>query len=182
MGSNLFSSQETLGFSVAERYDGPEWSAEALFSVNMVYRFYLVRSWSPGPMVAFVGLNPSKATAVETDHTVTKVTKYAQQWGFGSMVMLNLFALRSTDPKGLYESNDPIGGLWADRALDLFSLVAEEIVLCWGNHGTLHERSDAVRDRLRSQRKKWRVFKMNQNGEPMHPLMLPGDQERFEIN
>ena len=55
-----------------------------------------------------IGLNPSTATQEKLDNTVTKVEKVAQQCGFDSFIMLNLYPVRATDPKGLPPKADPV--------------------------------------------------------------------------
>ena len=55
-----------------------------------------------------IGLNPSTATQEKLDNTVTKVEKVAQQCGFDSFIMLNLYPVRATDPQDLPPSAHPV--------------------------------------------------------------------------
>jgi hypothetical protein len=47
--------------------------------------------------------------------------------------------------------------------------LAPEIVACWGNHGGINGRSEAVRRLLTDPY----CFGVNKNGQPKHPLYLP---------
>ena len=51
-----------------------------------------------------IGLNPSTATQLKLDNTVTKVTKVARQCGFDSFIMLNLYPVI---PFKVFERNHP---------------------------------------------------------------------------
>ncbi len=48
-----------------------------------------------------LGLNPSTANKDESDPTLTRVRKVSENNGYDGFVMLNLYPLRSTDPKKL---------------------------------------------------------------------------------
>lgn len=74
-----------------------------------LYRYNLTRRWGPGLLVLWVMLNPSTADARALDPTLRRCAGYARRWGYGGMVIRNLFALRSTDPKGLRDADDPVG-------------------------------------------------------------------------
>ena len=55
-------------------------------------------------------LNPSTADEVKFDPTIKRCYTYAKDWGYGKLMVCNLFALRSTYPQALYSTEiDPIG-------------------------------------------------------------------------
>ena len=57
--------------------------------------------------------------------------------------MANLFAYRSTDPRELEKTKDPIG-LENDAWLKQISKDAGIVIAAWGNHGSLFGRSREV--------------------------------------
>ncbi len=72
------------------------------------YRYRLWRDWDPGAgRCVFVGLNPSTADEHTDDPTIRKCVGFAKRWGFGAIDMVNLFAYRSTSPKGLLTQECP---------------------------------------------------------------------------
>lgn len=121
-------------------------------------------------MVAFCGLNPSTADEVKNDPTVARCIRMAHDWGFEGMFMLNIFALRSTDPSELRGKNaSPVGAMndvWILRT----AADSERIVVCWGNYGIYRRRQEQVLDLLEG-RKLW-CFGLNKTGTPKHPLYL----------
>lgn len=136
------------------------------------YRYALFRAWDINlPQVAFVGLNPSTADAELDDPTINKCVAYAKNWGFGSIVMLNLFAFRSTDPSQLYQQADPVGSE-NDHYLTKYGLDGDIVVAAWGNHGVFQGRHQTVIEMLKP---KLNYLKLNQTGQPAHPLYLKGD-------
>jgi len=54
-------------------------------------------------------LNPSAADAFRDDPTIRRCMGFAQQWGYGSLSVGNLFAWRSHRPADLRLSEDPAG-------------------------------------------------------------------------
>ena len=65
------------------------------------YRYSLWRIWDKNkPIILFIMLNPSTADAVNNDKTMTRVKNFAESWGYGGVYVGNLYAFRSTDPKG----------------------------------------------------------------------------------
>lgn len=152
--------------------------SEAAYSPDMKYRYLLYRSWSdeiPRKRVCFVMLNPSTATESENDPTIRKCVKYADRWGYGGLSIVNLFALRSTDPARLYTHADPVG----ERNLHMIETSAawdKEVILAWGAHGSLKakHRVDSfgvqVADMLRPYSPK--CLAVTSKGHPGHPLYL----------
>ncbi len=105
------------------------------FSRCRRYRYWLRRSWDTTlPQCAFIGLNPSTADADTDDPTLRRCVDFAKQWGCGSLLLVNLFALRATDPRALTTVPDPIGpraNIWLRRAKHESKL----LVAAWGNGG-----------------------------------------------
>lgn len=148
------------------------WVSSARYSSCEIYRYTLQRVWDEsGPMVSFIGLNPSTATEIENDPTVRRCIGYAHSWGFGGMRMLNAFALRSTDPRGLKQIDDPVGpdnDFWLKKMTKDVSLT----VLCWGVHAELNERHAHIVKLLRKASRDVHCLGVTKAGYPKHPLYL----------
>src|SRR5690606_4111055 len=52
---------------------------------------------------------PLRTTEEVTDPTVERTLRFARAWGCGASEVVNVFALRSTDPAGLRQVDDPVG-------------------------------------------------------------------------
>lgn len=69
------------------------------------YRYMLTREWDEhGDKICWVMLNPSTADETLDDPTIRRVRSFSQREGYGSLVVVNLYAMRATDPKGLIGS------------------------------------------------------------------------------
>lgn len=145
----------------------------AIFDDSSTYRYSLWRSWSQLPKVGFVMLNPNQANATYNDPTIRRCIGFAQNWGYGGLEVVNLFAYRAKSPLLLKQIADPIG---EDNERYLFSLSdrVETIVLAWGNWGTLRGRDRAVIERLNSQQNLY-CLGITKTGQPRHPLYLKRD-------
>ncbi len=65
------------------------------------YRYSLTRSWNSAKgYVLFIGLNPSTADETIDDPTLRRCMNYAKDWGYGGLIMVNLFAYMSTLSNG----------------------------------------------------------------------------------
>ena len=70
-----------------------------------LYRYSLTRKWEAWKgTVNFIMLNPSTADAQEDDPTIRRCIGFAKAWGYGGIVVTNLFAYRATNPKELKKS------------------------------------------------------------------------------
>lgn len=155
--------------------------AAAVFSPDRAYRYLLRRTWEPlTESLLFVMLNPSTANALVDDHTIRRCTYYAKRHRYGGMSVVNLFALRATDPRQLLEHPDPAGpdnwrvlttlairdpgrlvvAAWGayDRRLGMFG---DQVALLFTERGhTLH-----------------RLGTLTAAGYPRHPARLANDVE-----
>jgi hypothetical protein len=148
----------------------------AVFDQTEAYRYTLGRRWAPGGRrVCFCLLNPSTADASVLDPTLTRCFGYARQWGYQAMDVTNVFALRSTDPKGLREVEDPIG---ANNDAHIVELArdADLVVVGWGTHARLNERHSQVIELLRGVCE-MTCLGVTKDGFPKHPLYLRKDLE-----
>lgn len=139
-----------------------------------LYRYHLYRAWDWSlPVVAFVMLNPSTADASEPDPTMTRCKNFAKDWGFGGFVIVNLFALRSTDPDALKAAADPVGPR-NDASIRETLASVQMVVLGWGAHSMIEKRVEAVMAIVRDSGKVPHYLKLTKDGHPGHPLFLLG--------
>jgi hypothetical protein len=139
------------------------------------YRYGLGRAWGPGGRVLFVMLNPSTAAHTADDPTLRRCLGFARAWEFGSLEVVNLFALRATDPRALLDAADP-AGMENDRHLAMALARASLVVAAWGanvSKPTLRARRDVVVNALYVLGAKPHALRVLPSGEPEHPLYLP---------
>ncbi|MDN5768921.1 MAG: DUF1643 domain-containing protein [Humibacillus sp.] len=148
----------------------------ALLSDDRRYRYWLTRAWAPrGPLATFVMLNPSIADAAQDDATIRRCTGFARTWGLSGITVVNLYALISTNPAGLWRAEDPIGpdnDSHIEAAATLAGQHSWPIVAAWGVNAR-PDRVAAVRrlagmDRLTA-------LRSTKAGHPGHPLRLRRD-------
>lgn len=118
-------------------------------------------------------LNPSTADEFRLDPSCTRARVYAERWGFGALIVTNLFAWRATDPDEMKSAREPVGR-GNDAAILAAAREARLVVCAWGNHGAHLGRSGKVATLLNGAGVRLHVLKMNAGGEPAHPLYLSG--------
>ena len=146
----------------------------AAFSPCRRWRYLLWRRWDASkPVANFLMLNPSTADEVKLDPTCSRARDYAERWGYGALIVTNVFGWRATDPNAMKAVKDPVGP--GNDAAIVKSARESAIVVCaWGNHGLFLDRSSRVRALLKKQDIALHALRVNANGEPAHPLYLPG--------
>lgn len=151
---------------------------KAIISKDKIYRYKLSRTWdSTKPTILFIGLNPSIADENVDDPTITRCINFAKDWGYGTLLMANLFAFRSTYPKDIYLIDNPIG---KDNDHYLLECVTQSdlIVACWGNNGTYMNREKVITELVPN----LYCLQKNKNGTPHHPLRLPRNIDPVPFN
>lgn len=144
----------------------------ANFSDDRKYRYLLWRLWDPEkPTITFILLNPSTADEKILDPTLRRCLGFAMDMGYGRMDILNLFALRSTNPQVLYDEPDPVGK--ENNSTLLYSCGKSNMIIAgWGVHGVHKKRDQEVIDLLTSHGKTLHCLKLTDSGLPHHPLYL----------
>jgi len=144
----------------------------AAYSHCMAYRYFLARVWNPlAPKVLFVMLNPSTATEFQNDPTVERCERRARSMGFGTIMVCNIFGLRSTNPDLLKTVHDPVGP--ENDATILTAATLSDMIICaWGSHGALLSRGPLVAQMLSTSGQKLFCLGECASGAPRHPLYI----------
>jgi hypothetical protein len=151
-------------------------ASSATYSDCECYRYELTRIWDDNaPRLAFVMLNPSKATEQHNDPTVERCERRARALGFGAFRVTNIFAWRDKDPRALRRAADPIGPA-NDASLLAAADWADQIIAAWGTHGAHLGRGSQVAELLRQTAKPLHILGLTKDGHPRHPLYVAYDQ------
>ena len=147
----------------------------AAFSPCRRWRYRLTREWWEGSgTVTFIMLNPSTADERRNDPTVRRCIGYAKAWGHARLHVLNIFALRATDPGRLITAPEPVGA--GNDAEIAETLLDTDVVVCaWGTMGGLAGRDAEVMRLIREADQEPQALRVTKLGHPQHPLYLPAD-------
>jgi len=158
----------------------------AIISHNKIYRYQLFRIWNTyRSKVLFIMLNPSTADENSDDPTIRRCIGFAKDWGYGGIYVCNLYALRSTDPKGLKvkEANiiDIRGPENTKHILETVK-ICTETVFAWGaSDPNLKYHRRAYVNKLISLIPNPKCLGKTKTGEPKHPLYLKKDSQRINF-
>jgi len=153
----------------------------AVFSPDRAYRYALGRSIeldmlqqeSPG-YVLWVMLNPSAASESNPDNTMKRCVGFTRSWCYTKMVIVNLYAVVSTDASLLRRHESPIG-LHNNHFIAEYAKDAALIVCAWGDKNPSFQRAREVTNLLAASAPTVNCLGVSLMGNPRHPLMLPGD-------
>lgn len=154
-------------------------STGATFSHCRKYRYKLWRNLNctdpdyATNYVLFIGLNPSKANERDNDNTIRRCIRFAWDWNYRGIVMVNLFAFVSTDPKALLAVEDPVGP-FNDTTILGMADSAGLVVAAWGANKLAEARGQAVCNMLNDQGgMPIHCLGTTKKGFPRHPLFVP---------
>lgn len=136
------------------------------------HRYRLFRRWKEAlKRAVFIGLNPSVANALRDDPTVRVCMGFADRWGCGEFVIVNLFGLIATDPAELATHPDPVG-VANDGFIYEAAREADILVAAWGDGGGRlgAARARAVMGILAC--RDVRCLGITKSGAPRHPLRV----------
>lgn len=153
-----------------------------------LYRYELGRHWGdhvddegpPPPGVTFIMLNPSTADATVDDPTIRRCMGFAKRLGHSSLLVVNLFAFRATDPAELDKADDPIGPE-NDATIRRACLpsVSKVLIAAWGALGTryLTRVNEVLHIVTTEAHRHLAYFGNTKSGQPKHPLYLASNAE-----
>ena len=103
------------------------------------YRYELHREWDKDKgKVLFIMLNPSTADGNEDDLTTIRCINFAKKWGYGGLMIGNIYPFRAKRPKDLrkwirdYKYNSKYHKFYnQDRVIEMAEQ-ADLIVCAWG--------------------------------------------------
>ncbi|AMQ67013.1 DUF1643 domain-containing protein [Mycolicibacterium fortuitum] len=139
------------------------------------YRYELIRRWGDGPLLEFVMLNPSTADAEKDDPTIRRCIGFGKAWGYGGIVVHNLYAYRATAPDMLANVDDPIGPANRDY---LGNKIATCTIAAWGAHPAAVGWWNGYPYNITAALKRPQLLCLgvNGNGSPKHPLYVPSSR------
>lgn len=152
--------------------------SEASISLDKKYRWWLYRCWDlDKPVLIWVMMNPSTADWRKNDPTICKVMRYAARWGYGGILVLNIYAYRTSRPENLPKSMRKAVGYrndWWINTVFKFAVEKDIPVICaWGvKH---EERGRLVRQLANDAGLELLCLEVALNGEPKHPRFLSED-------
>ncbi len=158
---------------------------QTVLSPCRLYRYTLWRQWGIGALpllqlnqgpdsyAMFIGLNPSTADETKDDPTIRKCIGFAKRWGYGALLMTNLFAFRATNPIDMMAQERAVGPdnlAWLARC----AKGAGTIVAAWGTKGSFRNQDLVVEYYIRHiSNRSMMCLRKTKNGCPEHPLYVP---------
>jgi hypothetical protein len=162
------------------------YASAAIISDCGQYRTILTRIWevSKPPMI-MIGLNPSTADGTKNDPTIVRNIGFARRENCGGLIMLNLSAYRSTNPKALKAHHFGAGD--NNRVLtDMLRAVScfgGKVVCAYGAHPLTGETARWFVSMARHYGVPLYCLGRTKDRSPRHPLYIRADQplELFSI-
>lgn len=148
------------------------------------YRYQLKRRSSVENPIAgfavFCMLNPSTADADVDDPTIRRCRAFAHRWDCAGLLVVNLYALRATDPRELRRAGyaAAVGPENDDWLRDAASR-ARDVVCAWGTNADLERVRQAVAIFRGAGARLW-CLGTTKDGHPRHPLYVRGDAKAIE--
>lgn len=144
------------------------------------YRYRLWRRTHKGTgTILWVMLNPSTADDLADDPTIRKVMGFSSRWGFDHVRVVNLCALRATNPAELDDTTIDVVGPKNFDVIRSEIAKASKVVVAWGANAETRKaaKDAAARMDAMSFVAKVEMFALGftKRGSPRHPLMLSYD-------
>ncbi len=159
----------------------------AVIDSTGTWRYSLTRVWGRGslPPCIFIMFNPSTADGLQDDPTIRRCISFAERLDCSSLEVVNLFALRATNPKEVWTwrkgNFDPVGPannfhICEAAKTGLYTIAA------WGRwpSAIVKNRVKNVKQMLNALDISLHCLGTTKDGSPRHPLYLKQDTPLIE--
>ena len=104
------------------------------------YRYWLERQWDKAlPVLVVCMLNPSTADDQREDPTLLALIHFARLWGYGGLIIVNLYGWRSSSPDVMRtaaaRSNDLNRRRGREAMICARTMGRDQLLVAWGNDG-----------------------------------------------
>lgn len=138
------------------------------------YRYELRRIWNDSlPLLVVCMLNPSTADHQINDPTILALIHFATSWGYGGIVVVNLYAFRAPQPKVMMAADSPIGPdnhIHIQNALIYARNNGGRLLAAWGNGGAFEDREGWFCSRARLHKVTLTCLGTTKGWHPKHPM------------
>jgi hypothetical protein len=162
-----FASARGLVFCPDPSDDGV--SRASVYSQDNTKRYAYVQLWQPDDsMILWIMLNPGTGdTEMRRRNTLERCKLWSQRWGFGGLLIGNVFPTRAKSARSLARLNQPSDPV-NDQALHFLVGRANEIVVAWGSKVRVREHAPWLLPLLHGAK----CLGTTAKGEPRHPLYI----------
>lgn len=142
------------------------------------YRYLLTRIWNPENrdyLLPWIMCNPSYGDATMDDPTILQCMRFARRDGYSGIVIGNVHAHISHDPRTLSSEKDPFG---PDNREHLTAIIQNAkrlsipVICAWGIIGTPGAKRSRLIDMLKSEGVPLKCLGYTQEIYPRHPLYV----------
>lgn len=156
----------------------------AVLSDDRRHRYWLVRVWTRSkPVLVVCMYNPSAADDKVDDPTIKRLCFFAARWGYGGILVVNLYSYRTSDPAycrqlGKAAWGDAQASAWGS-ALHLAQENCSPVLVAWGNMATTE---DAKPFFAAAEGLEFICLGTTKDGSPLHPMArgkarIPDDRQ-----
>jgi hypothetical protein len=147
----------------------------AVISPCQMYRYELRRVWDDRlPLLPVCMLNPSTADASVNDPTILTLIHFGKLWGYGGLLVVNLYAFRSSSPAIMAQQGRHAFGPDNDRHIKQTIRYAAQnggkLLAAWGNGGDSGGYHNYIALTARDMGVDLVCLGTTKSGQPKHPL------------
>jgi hypothetical protein len=162
----------------------------AVISDCGLYRDELRRVWDETkPLLPVCMVNPSKADHRVNDPTIVTLIWFAKLWGYGGLLVVNLYSYRSSSIAEMMKAANPAGPgntRYIEAALTYARHANVPMLAAWGNAGSFDNRDQWLCARARHHLVDLICLGKTKEGFPKHPLArgkhrIPRDQQPIKF-